>query len=169
MVGLAGRLGVGGVLATGGLSRLAAPTETTQTLAEAGVPAASHVAVGTGILELLGGFALVLGVATPVAAGALATMCGIALWLVGNHVVAGSPLPPYEPRFLLVLVVTLLLVATHPGRLCVDRLVGARRPHRRPRQGTEWPRGQSAAGKSPEQAPPLHYSDSWTKTRHERQ
>lgn len=93
-----------------------------------GVPLPGIVGPAIAVLELLGGIALIVGVATPLVAALLAcTMVG-AILLV--HVKAGFFLPDGYEFTLALLGASLALALAGAGKYSVDAALGGRRPAR---------------------------------------
>ncbi|MEV0668931.1 DoxX family protein [Mycobacterium sp. NPDC050441] len=103
---------------------------TQQGFASMGAPAPALSAVVTATIEFAGGIGLIIGLATPVWAALLfATMAGA--YLIAH---TGHGLFVAKGGFELVLALgasMLLLLATGPGRLSIDDLLGARLPWNR--------------------------------------
>jgi putative oxidoreductase len=93
-----------------------------------GVPLPGIVGPGIALLELLGGIALIVGVATPLVAALLACNMVGAILLV--HVKAGFFLPEGYEFALSLLGASLALALAGAGRYSVDAALGGRRPAR---------------------------------------
>ncbi|MDA0563837.1 DoxX family protein [Streptomonospora sp. S1-112] len=126
---LAGRVAVGVVFIAHGWQKLteSGPAGTAAGFAQMGVPLPTASAWFATFVELVGGAALVLGLATPVA-GVL-----LALNMLGAFVLvhAGNGVFVAENGFELVLTLaaaSLMLAAVGAGRFSLDRLVAPRLP-----------------------------------------
>ena len=94
---------------------------------QSGYPAAEVMAVVSGLIETLGGLALVLGLLTPLAAAAIV---GDMLNAVAVKFGGGFFAPSGMEYELLLTVAAASLAFTGPGRIALDRFVPVLRAHR---------------------------------------
>jgi putative oxidoreductase len=141
------RLAVGAVFVAHGLPKLVpiwgqgGPEATAAFFDSLGLRPAMPLALATGVVETLGGAALILGAFTPYACVALIAVMGVALWT--THAAHGfflnwavTPGVGHGYEFNLVLVAALASLAlTGPGALSFD--------HRRARDEESWRAGRA--------------------------
>ncbi|RKR74902.1 DoxX family protein [Frondihabitans australicus] len=122
------RIGLGVIFAVHGAQKLADIAGTQSFFASIGLPLATLLGPAIGVLELVGGIAVVAGLATRVFAGLLG--CTAVVAIITTHAANGFTVDAGGYEYVLVLALACAgLALTGPGSLALDHAVARRVRH----------------------------------------